>query len=88
MFNLYTVVTVSLPFIGIILGMEMSMFTFATTLASNAFEARHFVLKFMQICKNIPQCLPMPNIALDTYIHLTVHFEQNITLTFKVKNQE
>ena len=28
MFNLYTVVTVSLPFIGIILGMEMSMFTF------------------------------------------------------------
>ena len=49
-----------------VLGMEISMLTCGgpqihlkpTTVASNVFEARHFVLKFMQICKNTQQCLP------------------------------
>ena len=43
-----------------VLGMEISMFTSGgpqihlklDTVASNVFEACHFVLKFMQICKN------------------------------------
>ena len=49
-----------------VLGMEMSMFTSGgpqihlrpATAASNVFEARHFVLKFVQICKNTQQCSP------------------------------
>ena len=46
MFNLYNVVTLQEK--NTVLGMEMS----------NVFEARHFVLKFMQICKNTQQCSP------------------------------
>ena len=43
-----------------VLDMEISMFTCGgpATVASNVFEARHFVLRFMQICKNTQQCSP------------------------------
>ena len=48
------------------LGMEISMFTSGgpqihlnpANVASNVSEARHFVLKLMQVCKNTQQCSP------------------------------
>ena len=81
-----------------VLGMEISMFTYGgpqihlrpATVASNVFEARHFVLKFMQICKNTQQCSPIihnSNCNFNNKIYKYLHYECYISL-FSGKRSE